>query len=500
MAIIIRNIEKMDDTELLSYTTTVGVRLEANNHDIHALQTEWYKRYRSSKDYLSKVVKDKVTPQLVSARPFQQCEIIKSLMLGNNPEIFAKFEQNAAEHANRVLKFTNDSLWDKGGINYEFVLEQTENDRVICGTGIEKLWWDREVATRRVRRPITFMGAELPESFMGMDLTKEVDEKYFKVNQCMGGQVDPLQFDADPLIPNIKDQPEIRERMTMLYSEIKKNCDNEYFYNWDKVKDLIEGEQEQNENVIARRSVSHTGTYTETTDDTHDPLIKVHQYWFKPNWIVTVIPGRVVLQKTRHNYGRPPYVVKKFIQYCTDFWGIGMIEPLVPLFDEKDQIRNLRMSAKRRAYGLVAIMNRAYMRNPDADVTPKDFWLWDMKDINKGVRFESPRTNDDLVREEGIVDREIDNEGANPYLAGSGGSSEEAASRTAMVTRASGNKFKRERGNMENGVEEFVEMFCTMNKQHLTDNKEFSYRARTDFMFVSTLIIAGLIQGTRGSS
>lgn len=476
MAYRIKTIEDMKDEELLSYCESEKTRLESANKDKHDKMKECYDYYRQSKDYLKKKFKDREgMPQYVSARPFQQVEVLKSFMLGNRPTIYAEFEKDYQKEATEGLDFVNTVLYGKGEINFEEKLDDFEAWREIGGTGVAKVLWDREDKMVNTEEPMTMFGMEI-------GMTRTVKKRVPVKNTPDVKILVPMRFFPEVDERDVTKMASCCEEIPMNYSHIKtlgnsNGLDGQpIFKGVSKIDDKMVQEWGENGTIEDWKDTADAGNQTERDASTHDPKVKVEQWWFSPNWSVTVIPGSMVLQKKQHELGRPPYVRSVFINDANLFWGIGALEMLLSAFDQKDEYRNLRIAKALRLFGGLMVYNPLQLIDAKKDMTPKAAWQIRCKgDPSRAVYFPPVSgAAPELINEERMIDEEINLEGVSPLLAPSSkGDAPDTASGTNMMQSAAAGKFKRPRGRLEHAVEEIVELICKYCSIHLVDGREF---------------------------
>lgn len=467
-----------DDTLLLSHCTQRRSKLVTDNKDKHVLQEKAYEYYHASRRYFKSKLLKKGSTSLVTSRPYQQVEDLKSLMLSNRPKIFAEFTQQNQEEAEIALEFINSLMWGKDELNYEERMDSSEGFRLIMGTSIERVDWEREMGERLV----PFSLGPIPTPF-------KTKQEFFTKNTPRVAVVNPLRFfPGNPFIESIEDQKEIMELMPMNLSDIRlkgqtKGIDGKPIYSntGELTAQMIDQLTSDTDAELQDwMDTSGVGSQEDNQIESHDPRIRVEQWTFgadpgdkdRSPWIVTIIPDKVVLEKRRRKEGIQ-YVVKRFRLDSDLFWGIGLIEPNIPSYDEKNEYRNLRLNVRKRNYGMVLGVNQKMLVD-ETDLEPKAAMVLRFKgDPSRGLQSIPIHDNSAaMIQEEAVIDQDIERTGVPSSLVGQEEPTETATG-ISLLQNAAAAAFEKPRGRMEAGVERVVEKIGKLLNTHLIEERGF---------------------------
>lgn len=472
-------IAPLDDQALLSHCINRRSKLQTDNNFKHVIMEKAYEYYHASKRYLAAKTKDqKGKTSLITSRPYQQVETLKSFMLSNRPKIFAEMEEQHKQVSDVALEFINKVMWGKDEIDYEEGMDSSEGFRLIMGTAIERVDWVREMGERLV----PFSLGPIPTPF-------KKKEKFFTKNTPDVDIVNPLRFyPGNPYEQDIEKQKEMFEVIPMNLSDIMKNgqvkgLDGKPVYSNTKNLDRTMVEELTRDNDGPMRDyedVSGIGINQDNQHESHDPVLRVEQWVFgadpgdidRSPWIVTIIPDKIVLEKRRRKEGIP-YVVKRFRLDSNLFWGIGIIEPNIPSYDEKNEYRNLRLNVRKRNYGLVLAFDEKKLVDKK-DLVPKAaMTIRTLGDPQRAIQALSFNDNSAaMLQEEAMIDQDIERTGVPAILTGQEEVTDTASGQNLLQqTAASG--FEKPRGRMEAGVERIAEKIAKLCAVHLIENREF---------------------------
>lgn len=465
-----KDIGALNEQQMLSHCNTVKSRLKDVNHDKHEVQRKSYEYYRSTQRYLKAKMKDKKgKSNFIVPAAYRQVEVLRSVMQGNRPKIFAEFEPENEMIAKRAVEFINAVMWGKDEIDYENKMDIAESWRLITGTSIEKVGWLKQF--EEVEEQVVEGGQVLPFTRKVRKVVKNTPEVKVVV---------PMRFFVgDVYVTDMEKQVELCEEIPMRLSQIRALGDaigpdgEPVFKNLERLDATMVDEIERNEDVVEYQDAAGTNQLDEPDNiNSHDPKFRLEQYWFSPGWLVTIIPDMLELQRVRMK--EPPWVRKVFVQDTHLFWGTGIIEPNIASFDEKNEYRNLRLAVRKRFYGNVMVINEKELVDQETDMVPKDAWIIRAKgDPNRAVNIAPVPQSPSLMEEEAIIDRDIEQNGVSNLLAPSPEDAPETATGTIQLQTAAAGKFNKPRGRLEAGVERIVEKIAKLCQEHLVENREF---------------------------
>jgi hypothetical protein len=470
MAVIGKDIMGMKADELLTFLEQKKKTLKDANRPRHDIIKLCYEYYRSTKEYLPEKMRDKKgKPNYVSPKPDQQIEVVTSFMLGNRPHVFCEAFPGVPTRKVAIAQmFLNDVVWGKWEINYEHKMDLAERWREIGGTSIQKNLWRRKFREEKV--PIEIWGIRLPFSTTKQVMTKNAPD--VKV-------VNPLRFFPDPLVEELRDMECFCEEVPMRLSEIKANgLSTDFdgkptFENTDKITEDMLRDAEKNEVVRDWISVAGLTEKEEEAKDSHDPSITVEEWWLSPDILITIVPGKLLLRRKKYPDDDPPYTACRFKHEPGMFWGVGLLERLIPTFDMRNEYVNLELARAKRTYGMLMIYNPSFFHDLN-DIVPKEAWSMKVKDINKAVRFENLPQNNSLMDYVAMFDREVEVDGVPNYM--SGANSDKFTDTTTGIQQLTGQasmKYEKPRGRLENATEEVIERIARQCGKHLIDGREF---------------------------
>ncbi len=365
-------------------------------------------------------------PQLHSPEPFKAVETVhprvmrtlfgserwfKLYGVGSQDDIGAKNQEGLCRHQFHEMNFKDEAS--------RFV-----RDGLIYGTAIQKTWWKQEIGEMRHRTARRVPDPDFPGATK-LELS-EIEREELLFDGNIVKNVSIFDFYTSPNSTSIDDAEWCADRSAWADFEVKQMGELGHWVNLDQLKDRAgTNDMSFGDEFKERKSYSY-GVFDprEAAQSPHIPHYTVIEWWgplviekkggsYKTRLcnVVMIEPDHMqtVVRVTEAPYWhkKKPYQSWRPIQLHQEFYGIGMIEMIARLSQEKDVKRNLGMAAMQIAG------NPAFAVADDANIPDGQFILQPglilrVPDPNNAiVPIHIPDVSDVSLKAENILTKDI---------------------------------------------------------------------------------------------
>lgn len=402
---------------------------------------ECYKQYKSYIDknqlrqnrsnlfipYTFHVV-ETVTPKIVNAI-FQDRPYVTTRALGQSPWNIDRETRSAKMNA--VLDYQLEQR-----LQAIPLISNIVKSTLMYGTAITKQSWVFESKTIKQRQPFTLFNKPI-KAFHKIDDIEVVVKDDPKITL-----ISLMDFFFDPTASNIVDGRYAIHRYWLDYSELMKMADRN-----DKYRNIDELDQ-------TRDTAGHNYGETGSNDiDIMSPTgavlskrkrgIEILEYW-TDDYKVMIADRKVVIFCDENPYYHREKPFARWVDHEVpgEFYGMGEIEPIMPLQEELNVTRNQRID------NVAIVLNKMYKVLRNANVDPKQLIskpggfieVDDMDDV-KEIEFRDVTASS--YNEETVIKGDIDKTlGVFDTVRGSDTARRETATTASLLANAGGERFR----------------------------------------------------------
>ncbi len=365
-------------------------------------------------------------PQLHSPEPFKAVETVhprvmrtlfgnerwfKLYGVGEQDDVGARNQEGLCRHQFREMSFRDEAS--------RFV-----RDGLIYGTAIQKLWWRQEIGEMRYRT-----GKRVPDpDFPGASKVEleEIQREELVFDGNIVKNVSIFDYYTSPNATSVNDSEWCADRSAWADYEVKQMGELGHWVNLDQLKDR-QGTNDMSfgDEFKERKSYSY-GVFDprEASWSPHIPHYTVIN-WFGP----LVIEKRGSSYKTRmcevvmiepdnmqtivriteipYWHRQKPYQSWRPIQLHQEFYGVGLIEMIARLSQEKDVKRNLLMAAAQlEANPMWLLSDEANI--PDGQLILQPGLTLRVPDVQNSIApLHVPQVSDAALKAENILTKDI---------------------------------------------------------------------------------------------
>ncbi len=419
---------------------------------------QYYRNYRNPKDY----------PWLSNLFVPVAYTVIESLLPKLISAIFApKFvfqilprEKNDIEQAKIVEELLR-YQFDQMDVYRKFY--NWFKQALIYGTSILKVFWRFEICERTVTEPSYVFGLKVGSRPVTKTII-EYDGPDIEV-------VDLYDFFIDPRATTIKDAKWCIHRIWRDYDYLVEKQKQGYYKNIEKIKPGVGELRDIMKSVRATVTGLPTGIV-----ETDKYKVELLEYW-EDNKVITIAQRSVIIRDEDKNpfwHGRKPFIDIKDIEMPHEFYGIGEIEPIESLINERNELRNQAMD------NLKTIVNKILIANRNADIDfdrleeqnrPGGVILTD--DMNALKYLEPTNIVADLYNQDAMLVKDIQDATAMAeWTIGTTPRRTETATAVMQIQQSAATRFTLKLFNfVKSGVAELVRMMIALNQQFLDKKK-----------------------------
>lgn len=404
---------------------------------------------------------------------FQLVETILPRMIANDPSFrFEPRRQEDSENNEAVEQMSSLIKYQLKRADFFKKLTMWAKDTLMFGTGILKIWWERNDA-------------------------KEINDPSVEV-------VDLLDFYPDPKAVSIEGGDFMIHRSIVPLTMLKKAVDSsgkKVYHNLDAIK--------ENSNEEASNKIFMTNDRSMTVGDIDARLVlgtpyrqsvtrqvEVMEYWGiygeeDEEWIITVANRNKVIRAEKNMYpnGQRPFIKMEIDPNNFLFYGTGIIDPIEGLQNAQNDVRNLRIDNAN------LINNKTFLVLKDADVNETELVSRPGGVIYQGVPggvsiLETPDIMQSAYQEEAMIKQDAQetvgiSDIINGQLQDTNGDRTDTLNRTAkgaqIAVEQAGSRFKYYLGNMEDALKELGKRMYEYNQEFLSEERVIRVEAPTDY-------------------
>ncbi len=429
-------------------------------------------------------------PQLHSPEPFKAVETVhprvmrtlfgnqrwfKLYGVGEQDDVGAKMQEGLCRHQLREANFLDEAS--------RFV-----RDGLIYGTALQKLWWKQEIGDMRYRT-----GKRVPDpDFPGaskVELSEiEREELLFDGNTVKNVSI--FDFYTSPNSTSVEDSEWCADRSAWADFEVKQMGELGHWLNLEQLKDRAgTNDMSFGDEFKERKSYSY-GVFDprQAAWAPHIPHYTVIDWWgplviakkggsYKTAIcnVVMIEPDNMqtIVRITENPYWhkKKPYQSWRPIQLHQEFYGIGQIEMIARLSQEKDLKRNLGMAAMQLAGNPMFLLSDE-ANVPDGQLILQPGLTLRVPDVQNSIApLHVPDVGDVSLKAENIITKDIrETNGTTSPMMGAqdpfGKSGKTATQHTSEIDEAN----SRLVGSIENYEHQVVE---PMLNQMTWNNQQF---------------------------
>ena len=405
-------------------------------------QSTW--RARIHVPYIQQTI-DTILPRLVSSKP----KINVLPREESDVEGAQNNEKLIAYQWEKMRMFRTLKMWVKAGLIY--------------GTSVVKIGWD-------------------------FDRDNEKDGPWVNV-------VSNYDLFIDPNAATIDDAAFVIYKQERDFAEVKKNKN---YINLDLLESAIGRDTKDEEKRDERNSIDRS-------EPQHDERkrVVIYEYYGKfaleedeieKDYFIVTANNEVLLRieelKEIYPCGKP-FVAFKDNDMPLDFWAIGEVEPLVPLSDELNTIRNQRLDNRK------LIMNHMWLVNKNGGIEWDDFvskpgGVISCNDTSAVVPLPVNDTTQNSVQEEAIIKQDMDRtsgvfQGMTGQLQGPVGGEVGDFNKTARGFLASieqaGSRMQYKLDNLDDSIRELGQKMLKLNQKYITKDQVVRILGKTGVEF-----------------
>jgi len=451
-------LEEQQEANVLA--TVKSRTLIANNYQqtIHSNMSEYYQYYRGSEavednavwrakihvPYIQQTV-DTILPRLVSSKPK-----INVLPREESDVDSAQMNEKLVSYQwEKMRMYKTIKMWVKQGLIY--------------GTGIVKLGWD-------------------------FDRENEKDGPWVNV-------VSNYDVFIDPNAASIDDAAFIIYKQERDLAEVKKNKN---YKNLDELERVVGKDNDTSDKVSERSSLGRS----EPGSDERKKVV-IFEYYGKmameddeieKDYFIVTANNEIILRieelKEVYPCGKP-FVAFRDNDMPLDFWAIGEVEPLIPLQDELNTMRNQRLDNRK------LIMNHMWLVNKNGGINWDDFvskpgGVIECNDTSAVVPLPVNDTTQNSVQEEAIIKQDMDRTSgvfqgmtgqlATPVGADSGSFNKTARGFLASIEQA-GTRMQYKLDNLDDGIRELGQKLLKLNQKYISKDQVVRILGRSGVAF-----------------
>jgi hypothetical protein len=422
--------------------------------------------------------------QLHSPEPFKAVETahprLMKALFGQDPwyrfegeqgqdEVGAKHQEALCRHQHREMDWSTTA-------------SQLLRSLCIYGTAIQKTFWKQQYRTVSYRQAQRVPDPENPG--LTKTIVRPVTREEFTFDGNDARQVSIFDFFTTPSVGRIDDAEWAADRTMWSQGKILQMGKDGHWTNLDQLKERT-GENDMNfgDEFKERKAYSY-GVF-----DSREASLAPHiNHWPVLDWwgladfgegeqiynIVMIDPaGAQLIALVRKNplwHGQLPYQVARFIELEEELYGIGLIEPIARLSQEKDLKKNLyHASAQLESNPMLVVENNANIQDAQLVARPGLVLRAESADAIKPLFM--PKVSDAALQAMGELTSDIhETHGISPAMMGQ--------SKAGTATEAMSNVNE---SNMRimGPIENFErEMIVPMLHQMAINNQQFLTRAR----------------------
>lgn len=358
---------------------------------------------------------------------------------------------------------------------------------LLYGTSYFKIYWKvvRKWVWERtpVRQPVSFLGIPV-----GSRITGWKEEKVFKVTERRPEVevLDVLDVFPDPNAQNEQEGAAVWIRSWISYDELLQLSKGDYpvYMNIPAKSEL--GDRNKNFSVTRsiRQSTRGTSTSPASIDTDRYELLErwglkdLDEDGIKEETIITILDGKYVIRADENpfHHQKRPLVKSVLFSVPKEWFGIGLVEPVIPLVHELNTLRRQRLD------NINLAINSMWSVNAFADIelgtvvsTPGGILLRgdNPDDI---IRLKMDDVTDSAYTEAGLVQTDIENTTAPKAMQGtpSSGSLGRTARGAQMIIGQALEKFGlTTRLLEETSIKKVLRFFHQLNLQFIDDDEVF---------------------------
>lgn len=358
---------------------------------------------------------------------------------------------------------------------------------LLYGTSYFKVYWKvtRKWVWERtpIRQPVSFLGIPVGKRIVGWD-----EKKVFKVTERRPELevVDVLDVFPDPNAQTEQEGAAVWIRSWISYDELLSLSKGEYpVYMNIPAKDQL---GDRNKNFSTTRGVRQSTRGTSTSPASIDTdRYEILERWglrdldedgIKEETIITILDGKYVIRADENpfHHQKRPLIKSVLFSVPKEWFGIGLVEPVIPLVHELNTLRRQRLD------NINLAINSMWSVNAFADIelgtvvsTPGGILLRgdNPDDI---IRLKMDSVTDEAYTEAGIVQTDIENTTAPKAMQGtpSSGSLGRTARGAQMIIGQALEKYGLvTRMLEETSVKKILRFFHQLNLQFIDDDEVF---------------------------
>lgn len=371
----------------------------------------------------------------------------------------------------------------------EMVIKYTDfaKQLLLYGTSYFKVYWKvvRKWVWERtpIRKDVSFLGIKVGSRIVGWN-----EKKTFKVTERRPELevLDVLDVFPDPSAQNEQDGAAVWFRSWISYDELLEMSKGEYpvYMNIPAKSEL--GDRNKNFSVTrgVRQSTRGTSTSPATIETDKFELLErwglrdLDDDGIKEETLITILDGKYVIRADENpfHHQKRPLIKSTLFSVPKEWFGIGLVEPVIPLVHELNTLRRQRLD------NINLAINSMWSVNAFADIelgtvvsTPGGILLRG-ENPDDIIRIKMDSVTDDAYTEAGMVQTDIENTTAPKAMQGtpSSGSLGRTARGAQMIIGQALEKFGlATRLLEETSVKKILRFFHQLNLQFIDDDEVF---------------------------
>ena len=369
-------------------------------------------------------------------------------------------------------------------------------EALIYGTAVAKIPWRYETKTRRVLERQDFQIAlpggavlNLSRLFRLEPVYVEVEKEIVVWDDPWFEHIDLFDFYPDPDGKSIEDMKWCIHRSFASLEELKGAG---IYSNLDEVQEL--GAYSGDRGIDLR--LSEIGRGGGRTSDKRSRPIEILEYW-EDDRVVAIANRAVVIRDEENPYWhmQKPFIAMRDTPVPHEFYGIGTVEPIRYLQEEKNARRNQRMD------NVTLALQRMFIASRNAEINPADLkWrpggvIWvSSENISEAIQpITIPDVTASSVQEELMIDRDMDDAtGASEFARGhmpTRGATATEIEQLAMATSARVDL--KVRLMAYEGLRQIARHWVALNQQFMRQPRAIRITGRNEWITVRPEDIAG---------
>lgn len=360
---------------------------------------------------------------------------------------------------------------------YDDVLKSAE----ILGTGVGKCFWRWPTKRQQQMRRQSF---QIGETTVERDLLSDESDNSL-AGPCLKHVFLDDFFVADPLCPDVQEQPFVLERSLVTEPQARELANKKVWLNVDQIRKMQETAEWVNYHSESAELMNERLAVQGITD--RDWVLNLYEkptQWVKFEFwglfdiekegvfeecLITVVNMNTVvrLQRNPHWRSHRPYIA---IPYSNDpgmFHGIGIVEPIRYVYQELNAKRAQQLDSITFALnpmwfaGVQANLRQKHLVSAPGRVVP-------VVTVNEIKQMETDtRAISMSMGMEEVIRRDIEEStGATPIMSGMGSAPEKATVFTGMVERAGARLKMVLRRQEERGIKPAINQFWWLEQQY----------------------------------